>query len=107
MGQAKRHLNIGGEPGLANLDNWIVDVLNVQTHQSGNLIVTAKLADGRRVVGIGPTVYQATGNLINAALKLMTDEFRKQRDEAFAKAEEEAIAEEELEHLQRTKRVVL
>ena len=107
MGQAKRHLNIGGEPGLANLDNWIVDVLNVQTHQSGNLIVTAKLADGRRVVGIGPTVYQATGNLINAAQKLMTDEFRKQRDEAFAKAEEEAIAEEELEHLQRTKRVVL
>jgi len=107
MGQAKQQLAIGKEPSSANLDGWIVDVTNVSTHASGLLIVTAKVQDGRTVRGFGPTIFVAVGNVLRSAHKIMTDQFKKQRNAAFAKAEEEAIAEEDLEHLQKTKRVVL
>ena len=107
MGQAKQQLAIGKEPSSANLDGWIVDVTNVSTHASGLLIVTAKVQDGRTVRGFGPTIFVAVGNVLRSAHKIMTDQFKKQRNAAFAKAEEEAIAEEDLKHLQKTKRVVL
>ena len=84
MGQAKRQLAIGKEPSSANLDGWIVDVTNVSTHASGLLIVTAKVQDGRTVRGFGPTIFVAVGNVLKSAHAIMTDEFKKQRDAAFA-----------------------
>ena len=51
-------------------DAGITEVVSVKTHASGLLLITAKHKSGTTVVGLGPSVFVAAGNVLGNAQKL-------------------------------------